>query len=129
MQLISDYNYNAIETLIVEQLESLGFSFTCYTSSNDVGKCIYHDETGLMFHIPNSLIYDESEEMFNTFSIPWDKWSTGRGMYTLDCQGGFKVLVALLTFGPHADNDTDADMDNWEQTLRPFIQSHDYSQL
>lgn len=123
MQLQSDFVYNEHETFIVRFLEAQGLRFECWTSGNDVCKYLHHPDSGHCFHIPNSHLYDESEELFNTFSLAWDKWSTGRGMYTFI---GVRPLIALLKFAPHIDTDTEDDMNNWELSLRDYIQSYDY---
>lgn len=125
MRLKSDFHYNPHETFVVQVLESQGLDFECWTSGNDVCKYLHHPESGFCFHIPNSAMYNEAEEEFNTFSLAWDKWSTGRGMYTFQ---GVRILIALLKFAPHIDTDSPDDMDNWEDALRPFIQSYDYQQ-
>ena len=125
MRLESDFIYNDHETFVVQVLEAQGLDFECWTGGNDVCKYLHHPDSGHCFHIPNSPIYDESEELFNTFSLAWDKWSTGRGMYVFQ---GIRPLVTLLKFAPHIDTDTEDDMNNWEQALRPFIQSYDYQQ-
>lgn len=120
----TDFIYNEHETKCVQLLESNGISLECWTSGNDVCKYLHHPESGFCFHIPNSNVYDESEELFNTFSLAWDKWSTGRSLYVFD---DINLLIGLLKFAPHIDTDKTEDMDNWERTLQPFIASYDYN--
>lgn len=123
MQLASNFVYNDIETFIVRFLEAQGLELECWSSGNDVCKYLHHPASGHCFHIPNSGLYDESEELFNTYSLAWDKCSTGRGLYVFP---RIRPLIALLKFAPHIDTDTEDDMNNWERCLQPYIQSHDH---
>ena len=111
----TNFHYNAVEADAVLGLELAGMShdvigaLECVTGGNDCAKHI-QTEAGFLIALPNSVRFDASEEEFDTFSVTWDEYGTGRDLYVL---ADLAEVVEFITTAPHCDH---AD----EKTLTAF---------